>query len=35
MMHLNWKKVGDIRPKNIFYNDEKELRVSCQYSYPR
>jgi hypothetical protein len=23
LMHKNWKKVGDIRPKNIYYNEEK------------
>lgn len=28
-------KVGDIRPQNIFINQEGQIKVSCLYSWPK
>lgn len=33
--HKKGEKLGDIRPKNIFINEEGKIKVATKYSWPR
>ena len=32
--HVEGKRVGDIRPLNIFINEDKQIKVATQYTWP-
>jgi DNA-binding helix-hairpin-helix protein with protein kinase domain len=32
--HAEGKRVGDIRPLNIFINEDKQIKVATQYTWP-
>jgi serine/threonine protein kinase len=34
IFHNKGEKVGDIRPENIFINDNGQTKIACQYSWP-
>ena len=34
-MHDSGTKAGDIRPSNIFLNNDREIKVGCIFSWPK
>ena len=33
--HRKTEKMGDVRPKNIFVNEDGKVKVATKYSWPR